>query len=75
MNGVSTNGYFSKSLFRNGTRDKYDNDKFEDYIALMMEAGSTSETSVYSYETTRRNVPEGCHRHARSSENLNSHHV
>jgi hypothetical protein len=30
-------------------------------IALMMEAGSTFETSVNFYETTRRNVPEGCH--------------
>jgi hypothetical protein len=28
--------------------------------ALMMEAVRTSETSVYFYETTRRNIPEGC---------------
>jgi hypothetical protein len=27
--------------------------------ALMMEAASTSETSVYSIETTRRYIPEG----------------
>jgi hypothetical protein len=27
-------------------------------IALMMEAGSTSKTSVNFYETTRRNIPE-----------------
>jgi hypothetical protein len=31
-------------------------------IALMMEAVRTSETSVNFYETTRRNIPEGCHR-------------
>jgi hypothetical protein len=29
-------------------------------IALMMEEVSTSETSVNFYETTRRNIPEGC---------------
>jgi hypothetical protein len=28
-------------------------------IALMMEAASTSETSVNFYQTTRRNIPEG----------------
>jgi hypothetical protein len=27
-------------------------------IALMMEAASTSETSVNFYQTTRRNIPE-----------------
>jgi hypothetical protein len=27
----------------------------------MMEAIRTSETSVKFYETTRRNIPEGCH--------------
>jgi hypothetical protein len=31
------------------------------FIALMMEAVSTSETSVNFYETTQRNIPEGCH--------------
>jgi hypothetical protein len=30
-------------------------------IALMMEAASTSETSVISYQTTRRNNPEDSH--------------
>jgi hypothetical protein len=30
-------------------------------IALMMEAVSTSETSVNFYETTWRDIPEGCH--------------
>jgi hypothetical protein len=29
-------------------------------IALMIEAGSVSEMSVIFYETTRRNIPEGC---------------
>jgi hypothetical protein len=29
-------------------------------IVLMLEAVSTSETSVYSYKTVRRNIPEGC---------------
>jgi hypothetical protein len=30
-------------------------------IALMMEAVSTSETSVSFYQTTRRNIPEDGH--------------
>jgi hypothetical protein len=30
-------------------------------IALIMEIVHISETSVYLYETTRRNIPEGCH--------------
>jgi hypothetical protein len=30
-------------------------------IALMMEAESTSETSVIFYQTTRRNNPENSH--------------
>jgi hypothetical protein len=30
-------------------------------IALMMEAASTTETSVNFYETTRRNIPEDSH--------------
>jgi hypothetical protein len=30
-------------------------------IALMMEAESTSETSVNFYHTTRRNIPEDSH--------------
>jgi hypothetical protein len=32
-------------------------------IALMMEAASTSKTSVNSYQTTRRNNPEDSHLH------------
>jgi hypothetical protein len=39
-------------------------------IALMMEAESTSETSINFYQTTRRNIP---HIHIRLLENLNSH--
>jgi hypothetical protein len=42
-------------------------------IALMMEAASTSETSVNVYQTTRRNNPEDSHLHSRRSENLKSH--
>jgi hypothetical protein len=30
-------------------------------IALMMEAESTSETSVNTYQTTRRNIPKDSH--------------
>jgi hypothetical protein len=30
-------------------------------IALMMEAASTSETSVNIYQTARRNIPEESH--------------
>jgi hypothetical protein len=32
-------------------------------IALMMEAVGTSKTSEYFYQTTRRNIPEGCRIH------------
>jgi hypothetical protein len=32
-------------------------------IALMMQAVSTSETSVNFYQTTRRNIPEDSHLH------------
>jgi hypothetical protein len=42
-------------------------------IALMIEAVSTSETSVRFYQTTRRNTPEDGHLHTRSRENLKSH--
>jgi hypothetical protein len=37
-------------------------------IAFMMEAVSTSETSVNIYQTTRRNIPEDSHLHARRRE-------
>jgi hypothetical protein len=40
----------------------------------MIEAVSTSETSVNFHETTRRSIPEGC-RHTRRRENLKSHTV
>jgi hypothetical protein len=42
-------------------------------ITLMMEAASTSETSVNVYQTTRRNIPEDSYRHTRRRENLKSH--
>jgi hypothetical protein len=38
----------------------------------MMEAESTSETSVIIYQTTRRYNPEDSHLHTRRSENLKS---
>jgi hypothetical protein len=38
----------------------------------MMEAESTSETSVNFYQTTRRNNPEDSHLHNRRRENLKS---
>jgi hypothetical protein len=31
------------------------------YFSLMMGAVRISETSVYSNDTTRRYIPEGCH--------------
>jgi hypothetical protein len=43
--------------------------KFSD-IALVMEAASTSETSVNLYQTTRRNSPEDSHLHIRRHDNL-----
>jgi hypothetical protein len=39
----------------------------------MMEAVSTSETSVNFLETTRRNIPEDSQLHARRRENLKYH--
>jgi hypothetical protein len=42
-------------------------------IALMIEAVSTSETSVNFYETSRSSILEGCHLHTRSRENFKSH--
>jgi hypothetical protein len=44
-------------------------------IALMMEAASTSETSVNFYQITRHNNPEDSHLHTRRRENLKSHKV
>jgi hypothetical protein len=41
-------------------------------IALMMEAVSTSETSVNIYQTTRRNIPEDSNLHTSRRENLKS---
>jgi hypothetical protein len=41
-------------------------------IALMMEAASSSETSVNFYRTTRCYNPEDSHIHARRRENLKS---
>jgi hypothetical protein len=39
----------------------------------MMEAESTSETSVNFYQNTRRNNPEDSYLHTRRRENLKSH--
>jgi hypothetical protein len=38
-------------------------------IVLMMEVVQTSETSVNSYQSTRRNIAEDSHLHSRRSEN------
>jgi hypothetical protein len=46
---------------------------FTIHIALMMEAASTFETSVNSYQTTRCNNPEDSHLQTRRRENLKSH--
>jgi hypothetical protein len=43
------------------------------FIALMMEAASTSETSANFYQTARRNNPEDSHLRTRRRENLKSH--
>jgi hypothetical protein len=45
----------------------------ESLIALMMEAGSSSETAVNVYQTTRRNNPEDSHLRTCRRENLKSH--
>jgi hypothetical protein len=39
----------------------------------MMEAASTSETSVNVYQTARRNIPEDSHFHTCRRENLKFH--
>jgi hypothetical protein len=41
-----------------------------DEITLMMEAASTSESSVSFYQTTRRKIPEDSHFHTHRRENL-----
>jgi hypothetical protein len=41
-------------------------------VAVMMEAASTSETSVNFYQTTRGNNPEDSHLHTHHHENLKS---
>jgi hypothetical protein len=43
------------------------------FIALIIEAVHTSETSVYFNETTWRYVPEGCLLHTDRRENLKPH--
>jgi hypothetical protein len=42
------------------------------FIALLMEAVSTSETSVNFYQTTQPNNPEDSHLHTRHRENIKS---
>jgi hypothetical protein len=44
-------------------------------IREMMEATSTSETSVNLYQTTRRNIPEDSHLHNRRREKMKSHSI
>jgi hypothetical protein len=42
-------------------------------VVLLVQAPSTSETSVNFYQTTRRNNPEDSHLHTCRRENLKSH--
>jgi hypothetical protein len=42
-------------------------------ITLMIEAVSTRETSVYSYQAIRLNIPEDSRLHTRRRENLKFH--
>jgi hypothetical protein len=44
-------------------------------IRAMMEAASTSETSVCFYQTTRSNNPDDSHLHTRRREDLKSHYM
>jgi hypothetical protein len=44
----------------------------DEMIPLMIEAVQTSETSVNSYQSTRRCNPEGSHLHSHRRENLKS---
>jgi len=41
-------------------------------IVVMTEAVRTCERAICFYETSRRQIPEGCHLHTRRSENLKS---
>jgi hypothetical protein len=45
------------------------------FIALMMETARTSETSVYSNETTRRCIQQGFHLYTCRRQNLKSHNL
>jgi hypothetical protein len=45
----------------------------ESFIALMMEAVRTPETSIYNNATTWRYIPEDSNLHIRRRENLESH--
>jgi hypothetical protein len=40
-----------------------------------MEANRTSEKSIYSYETTQYDIPEGCNLHTSRHENLKSYNI
>jgi hypothetical protein len=44
-------------------------------IVLMMEAATTSETSVNLYQTTQCNIPKDSHLHTRHRKNLKSHQI
>jgi hypothetical protein len=46
--------------------------QLRELFTLVMEAGSTSETSVNFYQTTRRNILEDSHLHTRRRESLKS---
>jgi hypothetical protein len=46
--------------------------RYRGAIALIMEAASTSETSLNFYQTTRRYNPKDSHLHIRRCENLRS---
>jgi hypothetical protein len=60
-------GNFLKVFWNVATRSLTEIDRR--FIALMMEAVSTSETLVNFCETTRRNIPEDSHLYTRRHEN------
>jgi mannose/fructose-specific phosphotransferase system component IIA len=64
-------------MLRRATWQNY-NDVSEELVAainitLIMDAVSTSKTSVNFYQTTRRNIAEDSHLHTCRRENLKSH--
>jgi hypothetical protein len=67
--------FFSAAIFSAFTDKVELNCHFPAPASIDSSPLSTSETSAYIYQTTRRNIPEYSHLHIRRRENLKSHPV